>query len=70
MITASSEHGALALATWNGRGAVRLIASDRGDGALLLERLDAWRTLADPAADESARLRATLPDQRIVHPND
>jgi streptomycin 6-kinase len=39
----AAEHTALRL--WGGRGAVRLLAADPGRGALLLERLDAGRTL-------------------------
>ncbi len=41
----------LALRLWAGNGAVRLIAADPGRGALLLERLDPSRTLADPGID-------------------
>ncbi|GAA3871233.1 aminoglycoside phosphotransferase family protein [Saccharothrix violaceirubra] len=37
----------LALATWNGDGAVLLLDHDDADGALLLERLDADHSLAD-----------------------
>ncbi|MEA5365773.1 aminoglycoside phosphotransferase family protein [Amycolatopsis sp., V23-08] len=37
----------LALSTWAGRGAVLLLDSAPGDGVLLLERLDAGRTLDD-----------------------
>ncbi|MEU0533533.1 aminoglycoside phosphotransferase family protein [Amycolatopsis tolypomycina] len=37
----------LALSTWAGRGAVLLLESAPGDGVLLLERLDASRTLDD-----------------------
>lgn len=37
----------LALSTWNGRGAVLLLESAPEDGVLLLERLDASRTLDD-----------------------
>ena len=36
-----------ALALWSGHGAVRLLAHDAGAGALLLERLDAARSLQD-----------------------
>lgn len=41
----------LALRLWGGRGAVRLVAADPGRGALLLERLDPARTLADSLID-------------------
>ncbi|MFJ1761765.1 aminoglycoside phosphotransferase family protein [Amycolatopsis sp. NPDC088138] len=37
----------VALSTWAGRGAVLLLDSAPGDGVLLLERLDAGRTLDD-----------------------
>lgn len=40
-----------ALGLWQGHGAVRLLASDADAGALLLERLDAGRTLADAPMD-------------------
>lgn len=40
---ADTEH--LALRTWRGRGAVRLLAADPASGTLLLERLDADRDL-------------------------
>ncbi len=36
-----------ALLSWDGRGAVRLLAGAPGEGALLLERLDGSRSLAD-----------------------
>lgn len=39
------EH--LALRAWNGRGAVRLLAADTSDHALLLEQLDPDRSLDD-----------------------
>ncbi|HIZ34871.1 MAG TPA: aminoglycoside phosphotransferase family protein [Candidatus Ruania gallistercoris] len=42
-----AEHRALQL--WNGRGAVRLLAADPTRWALLLERLDAGRTLEQEA---------------------
>jgi streptomycin 6-kinase len=40
-----------ALALWSGHGAVRLLAHDAGAGALLLERLDAARSLQDAPMD-------------------
>ena len=40
-----------ALALWSGHGAVRLLAHDAGAGALLLERLDAARSLQDVPMD-------------------
>ncbi|MDX3190573.1 aminoglycoside phosphotransferase family protein [Streptomyces sp. MN03-5084-2B] len=44
---AESADEPLALSTWAGRGAVLLLASAPDDGVLLLERLDAGRTLDD-----------------------
>ncbi len=46
----------LALRTWGGDGAVRLLEHDTGSGALLLERLDAGRSLA-MVPDDLAALR-------------
>jgi streptomycin 6-kinase len=46
----------LALRAWAGRGAVRLLRHDPGRGALLLERLDADRSL-DTVEDDLAALR-------------
>ncbi|HRW37635.1 MAG: phosphotransferase [Acidimicrobiales bacterium] len=43
---AECEHEALALATWAGDGAVRLLAHDPGRHALLLERCEPGTTLA------------------------
>ncbi|MCB5294865.1 aminoglycoside phosphotransferase family protein [Arthrobacter sp. SO3] len=40
-----------ALALWSGHGAVRMLASNAAAGALLLERLDAARTLQDEPMD-------------------
>ncbi|HEX9088559.1 MAG TPA: aminoglycoside phosphotransferase family protein, partial [Arthrobacter sp.] len=42
-----------ALALWDGQGAVRLLADDAGASALLLERLDAARSLQDVPMDEA-----------------
>jgi streptomycin 6-kinase len=60
-----------ALALWNGHGAVRLLASDAGTCSMLLERLDAERSLQseplDVAADVWGRLMRELsivPDGR------
>lgn len=46
-IDESTRHEALALATWNGRGAVRLLEEEPAVGALLLERLDSQQSLMD-----------------------
>jgi streptomycin 6-kinase len=45
---------AIALAAWSGRGAVRLVDSRLDDGALLLERLDAGRSLRTVEVFEAA----------------
>lgn len=42
-----------ALALWDGRGAVRLLASSRSDYALLLQRLDGDHSLRDVPLDET-----------------
>lgn len=59
-----NEYEDLALATWNGRGAVRLLRTDRPRRALLLERLDADRSLENepigPALDRLAAVLARL----------
>ncbi len=44
-------HEAHALTVWNGRGMVRLLESAPDHGAMLLERLDAQRTLFDLPLD-------------------
>jgi streptomycin 6-kinase len=46
LINEDSADEALALAVWDGNGAVRLLAWDRAVGAMLLERLDLRRSLA------------------------
>ncbi len=46
-IDESTFDEAMALAAWNGQGAVRLLASQPALGALLLERLDHRRSLND-----------------------
>lgn len=43
-----------ALRAWNGKGAVRLLDHDRESGSLLLERLDADRSLATVSDDLAA----------------
>ena len=49
-----------ALALWDGHGAVRLLASDAGAGALLLERLGAGRSLQDAPLDEAVPVWGAL----------
>lgn len=53
MVNRETEHEHLALAHWDGRGAVRLLRADPGEGAMLLERLQAdvsLRSLAEAKA--------------------
>lgn len=65
------EHEALALRTWGGAGAVRLVAALPSDGALLLERLDADVDLRHVWVDQAcevvggllARLQVAAPPQ-------
>lgn len=59
-IDQSSEHEALTLRTWGGRGAVRLLEAREELGAMLLERLDRERTLMHLPADEAARIAGAL----------
>lgn len=51
---------ALALTVWRGRGAVRLLDSDPGAGALLLERLDGRRSLSDVEVDVAVPAAGSL----------
>jgi streptomycin 6-kinase len=56
-----SRSEADALAAWRARGAVELVASDVPRGALLLERLDASRSLASvPLAEAEAAAGALV----------
>jgi streptomycin 6-kinase len=56
-----SEHEPDALALWDGRGAVKLLAYDRGRRALLLERCRPGTTLWDVADEaEANRIAARL----------
>lgn len=49
-----------ALASWDGQGAVRLLASQPDRGALLLERLDHRRTLNDVGSGEAVSVAGQL----------
>lgn len=66
---------AAALVVWNGRGAVRLLESDPGQGAMLLERLDGGRSLESVPITEAIGIAGRLlrrlavptpPDTRAV----
>lgn len=59
-VNESTRHEALALATWNGRGAVRLLAARPEAGALLLERLDSTHSLHGLALDAAVEVAGTL----------
>lgn len=55
---ARAERNALTL--WDGNGAVQLLAADAGTGALLLERLDAGRSLQDIPLEAAAAVWGAL----------
>lgn len=55
-----SRDEALALATWAGDGAVRLLEHDSDDHALLLERLDPHRSLNEEPIDDAVVIAAGL----------
>lgn len=55
-----TEHEALALATWSGQGAVRLLRADGEAGALLLERLDPSRDLHRLAHEQATTVAGRL----------
>jgi streptomycin 6-kinase len=58
-----------ALAAWRGRGVVELVAADMPRGALLLERLDASRSLASiPLAEAAATAGALIRTLAIQPP--
>ncbi|KJS54853.1 hydroxyurea phosphotransferase [Streptomyces rubellomurinus subsp. indigoferus] len=58
----------LALRAWGGRGAVRLLAHEPATGSLLLERLDAGRSLLDlPDGEAALRVLAELLRDLTLH---
>lgn len=58
----------VALRVWDGDGAVRLLADDPGSGAMLLERLDASRTLSGMEDSRAAvRILAGLLARLTAH---
>lgn len=59
-LDASTAQEGLALRIWNGQGAVQLVAEDDEAAALLLERLDPQRSLADAPEGEAVRVAARL----------
>lgn len=62
----STAHESLALNTWNGRGAVKLLRAAPEEGALLLERLDSNRSLEDLPIDEAVAIAGELLRQLAV----
>jgi streptomycin 6-kinase len=70
-----TEHEALALQTWGGRGSVRLLRADPRRRALLLERLESRDLLSVPALEACdivaglyAELHVTAPPQLLTLP--
>lgn len=63
-VTTANE--AMALSAWDGRGAVRMLEADTAAGAMLLERLDAQRTLRDIEIFEAAEVAGRLLQQLAV----
>ena len=61
-----AEHEADALAWWNGRGAVRLVARDDSRRALLIERCRPGTPLSDAGADEPSVVAELLPRLTLV----
>ncbi|MDQ0665034.1 streptomycin 6-kinase [Arthrobacter ulcerisalmonis] len=58
-----------ALALWGGRGAVAMLASDAESCAMLLERLDAGRSLADLDMEDAAQVWGGLVRQLGLAPD-
>ncbi|HEX6346096.1 aminoglycoside phosphotransferase family protein [Umezawaea sp.] len=64
-----TEHEALALRLWDGRGVVRLLEHDDEHGALLLERLDHTRTLMTAPVETAVQVTGgLLRDLRLPAP--
>lgn len=59
-----------ALALWQGRGAVALLASDAGTCAMLLERLDGERSLAAVPMEDAVEVWGGLVPQLSLNPDD
>ena len=57
---AESEHEGLALRRWQGRGVVRVLATDDADSVLLLDKLDHTRSLAGAPLAEAVAVCARL----------
>lgn len=68
-VNEESEGEAAALRVWDGNGAVRLIDEDLPTGALLLERLDADRTLSSLEDDTQAlKILTEILGRLVAHP--
>ncbi|MFB8282145.1 aminoglycoside phosphotransferase family protein [Nocardia colli] len=59
-LTPETKDEPVALAAWQGDGAVLLYESDAADGAMLLERLDAGRSLHTEPIDDAVRITCEL----------
>lgn len=62
----SNQAEALALTTWNGHGAVQLLATEPACGAMLLERLDQRRCLLDLPVGEALAVAGRLLRQLAI----
>ncbi|PXX61523.1 streptomycin 6-kinase [Nocardia tenerifensis] len=60
IMTPETRDEPLALAAWNGVGAVRLLESDPAQGVLLLERLDESRSLLTEPIEDAVRIATGL----------
>ncbi|TPQ22714.1 aminoglycoside phosphotransferase family protein [Streptomyces sporangiiformans] len=68
-VTEDSADAARGLRAWNGNGAVRLLDHDPDTGTMLLERLDATRSLASVTDDTAAtRILAELMARLVAVP--
>jgi len=66
-IDESTAHESLALAAWDGQGAVRLLGADPTNRAMLLERLDSRRSLSAVEIGEAVAIAGRL-FRRLVVP--
>lgn len=60
----------LALKLWNGCGSVRVLESDPAIGAMLLERLDESRSLANVPMEEAAEIWGGVVQKLCITPDD
>ena len=59
-VDSSTEHEALALKAWNGKGVVQLLDVEPAEGAMLLERLDSNRSLNAIPLEEALPIAGSL----------